>query len=108
RHYMLKEIHEQPAAIANTLEGTLGGDHVLTAILGPDAETRLKDIQNIHIVACGTSYHAGLVARDWIEEQAGLPCQVEVASEYRYRQVAVPDNTLLIAISQSGETADTL
>ncbi|NLY59872.1 MAG: glutamine--fructose-6-phosphate transaminase (isomerizing) [Gammaproteobacteria bacterium] len=108
RHYMLKEIHEQPSAIANTLEGTLAEDHVLTAVLGPDAETRLQDIQNIHIVACGTSYHAGLVARYWIEEQAGLPCQVEVASEYRYRQVAVPGNTLLITISQSGETADTL
>src|SRR5690606_7460077 len=108
RHYMLKEIHEQPNAIANTLEGTLAEDHVLTAVLGPDAETRLQDIHNIHIVACGTSYHAGLVARYWIEEQAGLPCQVEVASEYRYRQVAVPANTLLITISQSGETADTL
>ena len=108
RHYMLKEIYEQPTAIANTLSGTLGDDHVLTATLGPDAENRLKDIENIHIVACGTSYHAGLVARYWIEEQAGLPCQVEVASEYRYRQVAVPANTLLITISQSGETADTL
>lgn len=108
RHYMLKEIHEQPVAIANTLSGILGDDHVLTATLGPDAETRLKDIENIHIVACGTSYHAGLVARYWIEEQAGLPCQVEVASEFRYRQVAVPANTLLITISQSGETADTL
>ncbi|PRB75444.1 glutamine--fructose-6-phosphate transaminase (isomerizing) [Pseudomonas sp. MYb185] len=108
RHYMIKEIYEQPAAIANTLDGTLAEDHVLTAVLGPEAETRLADIQNIHIVACGTSYHAGLVARYWIEEQAGLPCQVEVASEYRYRQVAVPANTLLITISQSGETADTL
>ena len=108
RHYMLKEIYEQPVAIANTLEGTMADDHVLTAVLGPDAETRLKDVQNIHIVACGTSYHAGLVARYWIEEQAGIPCQVEVASEYRYRQVAVPANTLLITISQSGETADTL
>ena len=84
RHFMLKEIHEQPAAIANTLEGTLSEDHVLTAILGLEAETRLKDLQNIHIVACGTSCHAGLVARYWIEDQAGLPCQVEVASEYRY------------------------
>src|SRR5690606_34615056 len=73
-------------------------DHVLTAILGLEAETRLKDLQNIHIVACGTSCHAGLVARYWVEDQAGLPCQVEVASEYRYRQVAVPANTLLIAI----------
>ncbi|WP_285259515.1 glutamine--fructose-6-phosphate transaminase (isomerizing) [Halopseudomonas bauzanensis] len=108
RHYMLKEIHEQPVAIANTLSGILGDDHVLTATLGPDAETRLKDIENIHIVACGTSYHAGLVARYWIEEQAGIPCQVEVASEFRYRQVSVPANTLLITISQSGETADTL
>jgi len=108
RHYMLKEIYEQPVAIANTLEGILAEDHVLTAILGPEAETRLKDIRNVHIVACGTSYHAGLVARYWIEEQAGLPCQVEVASEYRYRRVAVPASTLLITISQSGETADTL
>src|SRR5690554_3133946 len=108
RHYMLKEIYEQPAAIANTLDGTLAEDHVLTAALGPEAETHLAEIRNIHIVACGTSYHAGLVARYWIEEQAGLPCQVEVASEYRYRTVAVPPNTLLITISQSGETADTL
>lgn len=108
RHYMLKEIFEQPEAISNTLTGTLADDHVLTAVLGPDAETRLADIRNIHIVACGTSYHAGLVARYWIEAEAGLPCQVEVASEYRYRTVVVPDNTLLITISQSGETADTL
>ncbi|PRB81293.1 glutamine--fructose-6-phosphate transaminase (isomerizing) [Pseudomonas sp. MYb185] len=108
RHYMLKEIFEQPEAISDTLSGTLGDDHVLTAILGPEAETRLADIQNIHIVACGTSYHAGLVARYWIESLVGLPCQVEVASEYRYRTVVVPANTLLITISQSGETADTL
>jgi len=108
RHFMLKEIFEQPQAIRDTLAGTLGDDHVLTAILGPDAETHLNDIANIHIVACGTSYHAGLVARYWIEAQAGIPCQVEVASEYRYRTVVVPANTLLITISQSGETADTL
>ncbi|MEL0169493.1 MAG: glutamine--fructose-6-phosphate transaminase (isomerizing) [Pseudomonadaceae bacterium] len=108
RHFMQKEIFEQPQAISDTLAGTLGDDHVLTAILGPEAETRLTDIANIHIVACGTSYHAGLVARYWIEEQAGIPCQVEVASEYRYRTVVVPANTLLITISQSGETADTL
>ncbi|QIB52624.1 glutamine--fructose-6-phosphate transaminase (isomerizing) [Pseudomonas sp. OIL-1] len=108
RHYMLKEMYEQPAAIADTLSGILGEDSVLTAGLGPDAEARLKDVQAIHIVACGTSYHAGLVARYWIEEQAGLPCQVEVASEFRYRRVSVPANTLLITISQSGETADTL
>ena len=108
RHYMLKEIFEQPGAINDTLAGTLGTDHVLTAILGPDAEARLGNIEHIHIVACGTSYHAGLVARYWIEGQVGIPCQVEVASEYRYRTVAVPANTLLITISQSGETADTL
>ena len=108
RHYMLKEIFEQPAAISDTLSGTLGDDHVLTALLGPEAETRLADIRHIHIVACGTSYHAGLVARYWIESQVGLPCQVEVASEYRYRTVVVPADTLLITISQSGETADTL
>lgn len=108
RHYMLKEIYEQPAAIADTLSGTLGGSRVLTAVLGPEAENKLKDIHHIHIVACGTSYHAGLVARYWIEDQAGLPCQVEVASEYRYRNVSVPEGTLLITISQSGETADTL
>ncbi|MEH6566970.1 MAG: glutamine--fructose-6-phosphate transaminase (isomerizing) [Halopseudomonas sp.] len=108
RHFMLKEIFEQPQAIRDTIAGTLGDDHVLTAILGPDAETRLHDIANVHIVACGTSYHAGLVARYWIEAQAGIPCQVEVASEYRYRTVVVPANTLLITISQSGETADTL
>lgn len=108
RHFMLKEIFEQPQAIRDTLAGILGDDHVLTAALGPEAESRLSEIANIHIVACGTSYHAGLVARYWIEEQAGIPCQVEVASEYRYRSVVVPDNTLLITLSQSGETADTL
>src|SRR5690606_16202041 len=108
RHYMLKEIFEQPEAIGNTLSGILGDNHVLTAILGPDAESRLASVDNIHIVACGTSYHAGLVARYWIESQVGLPCQVEVASEYRYRTVVVPANTLLITLSQSGETADTL
>ena len=108
RHYMLKEIHEQPQAIADTLEGTLSDDRVLTAILGPDAEQALPKVRNIHIVACGTSYHAGQVARYWIEEHAGIPCQVEVASEYRYRRVMVPEGTLLVTISQSGETADTL
>src|SRR5690606_23925564 len=90
RHYMLKEIFEQPQAIADTLTGTLGDNHVLTAILGPDAESRLADVRHIHIVACGTSFHAGLVARYWIESQAGLACQVEVASEDRYRTVVVP------------------
>ncbi|WP_394242052.1 glutamine--fructose-6-phosphate transaminase (isomerizing) [Halopseudomonas laoshanensis] len=108
RHFMLKEIYEQPRAVTDTLAGLLGEDRVLTAVLGPDAGSRLKDVRNIHIVACGTSYHAGLVARYWLEEQTGLPCQVEVASEYRYRSVSVPEGTLLITLSQSGETADTL
>ncbi|ONM44051.1 glutamine--fructose-6-phosphate transaminase (isomerizing) [Halopseudomonas pachastrellae] len=108
RHYMLKEIHEQPAALRDTLTGLFTEDRVLTAILGPEAEKRLHEVQNIHIVACGTSYHAGLVARYWIEDIAGLACNVEIASEFRYRRVAVPANTLLVCISQSGETADTL
>ena len=113
RHYMLKEIYEQPRALADTLAGTLGDEslgegHVLTAILGPEAEAALPKIRQIHIVACGTSYHAGLVARYWLEAQTGIPCLVEVASEYRYREVAVLEGTLLINISQSGETADTL
>lgn len=108
RHFMLKEIYEQPKAIEDTLAGMLADDHVFTACLGPEAEGRLADIRNVHIVACGTSYHAGLVARYWLEAQAGITCQVEIASEFRYRFVAVPENTLLICISQSGETADTL
>lgn len=108
RHYMLKEIYEQPQAITDTLAGKLADDHVLTSILGPDAERQLGKIDNIHIVACGTSYHAGLVAKYWIEDQVNIACQVEVASEYRYRKVVVPANTLLLTISQSGETADTL
>ena len=108
RHYMLKEIFEQPAAIANTLEGRINGDHVLPNIFGVDAEDRLTRIRRVQIVACGTSYHAGLVARYWLEGVAGIPCSVEVASEYRYRHVVVSPDTLFVAISQSGETADTL
>lgn len=108
RHYMLKEIHEQPSAIRSTLEGRISGDHVLESILGPQAETLLKEVQAIQIVACGTSYHAGLVARYWFEAIAGVPCHVEIASEFRYREVAVIPGTLFVTISQSGETADTL
>lgn len=108
RHYMLKEIHEQPAAIRNTLEERISGDRVLESILGPQAEVLLKDVQAVQIVACGTSYHAGLVARYWFEAIAGVPCQVEIASEFRYREVAVIPGTLFVTISQSGETADTL
>jgi glucosamine--fructose-6-phosphate aminotransferase (isomerizing) len=108
RHFMLKEIHEQPEAVANTLADKLGSHGVLTESLGPEANAILPKIANIHIIACGTSYHAGLVARYWIESIAGIPVNVEVASEYRYREPVAPPGTLFIGISQSGETADTL
>ncbi len=108
RHFMLKEIHEQPEAVASTLADKLGQRHVLTESLGPEANAILPGIEAIHIIACGTSYHAGLVARYWIEAIAGIPVNVEVASEYRYREPVAPPNTLFIGISQSGETADTL
>jgi len=108
RHYMLKEIFEQPRAIADTLEGRISQDHILPNIFGVDADALLAKVRHVQIVACGTSYHAGLVARYWIEGLTGLPCSVEVASEYRYRRVVVPEGTLFLAVSQSGETADTL
>ncbi|GHC22542.1 glutamine--fructose-6-phosphate aminotransferase [isomerizing] [Kushneria pakistanensis] len=108
RHFMLKEIHEQSQVIANTLEGRLGDRHVFTRILGAEANDLLTHVKNIQIIACGTSYHAGMVARYWLEKLAGIPTQVEVASEYRYREVVVPDGTLFVTLSQSGETADTL
>ncbi|ART63256.1 glutamine--fructose-6-phosphate transaminase (isomerizing) [Kushneria marisflavi] len=108
RHFMLKEIHEQSQVIANTLEGRLGDRHVFTRILGAEADDLLDRVKNIQIIACGTSYHAGMVARYWLEKLAGVPTQVEVASEYRYREVVVPDGTLFVTLSQSGETADTL
>ncbi|TVP87354.1 MAG: glutamine--fructose-6-phosphate transaminase (isomerizing) [Thioalkalivibrio sp.] len=108
RHFMLKEIHEQPEAIAATLEGRLGADDLLPNLLGPETAERLSGVRGVQVVACGTSYHAGLVARHWFEAVLGLPCQVEVASEYRYRPHVVLPGTLLVVISQSGETADTL
>ncbi len=108
RHYMLKEIYEQPRAIAETLEGRIGHGRVFEEAFGPAAKAALDATRRIYIVACGTSWHAGLVARYWFEAVAGIPCTVEVASEFRYRQVVVEPATLLIAISQSGETADTL
>jgi len=108
RHYMQKEIFEQPEAVAETLEGRIAADHVLPNIFGVGADDILKQVQQVHIVACGTSYHAGLVARYQLEELAGIPCVVEVASEYRYRNPVVPEKSLFVAISQSGETADTL
>jgi len=108
RHFMLKEIHEQPQALADTLEGRIAGGHILTQIFGVDAAELLAKTQAVHIIACGTSYHAGLVARYWIESLAGVPCTAEIASEYRYRSPVVQDGTLFLSISQSGETADTL
>ena len=108
RHYMLKEIFEQPGAVANTLEGRIADSHILPNIFGVDADGLLERVRHVHIVACGTSYHAGMVARYWLEGIAGIPCSVEVASEYRYRNVVVMPDTLFLAISQSGETADTL
>jgi len=108
RHYMQKEIFEQPRAVADTLEARLGPHGVLPNIFGIDSDALLQATRGLHIVACGTSYHAGLVARYWIEEYARLPVSVDVASEYRYRETVVPEGTLFVAISQSGETADTL
>ena len=108
RHYMLKEIYEQPAAIVQTLQGRLGEDRILPNIFGVDEATLFSQVRAVQIVACGTSYYSGLVARYWIEEIAGIPCQVEIASEIRYRKVALMDNTLFVSLSQSGETADTL
>jgi glucosamine--fructose-6-phosphate aminotransferase (isomerizing) len=108
RHYMQKEIFEQPQAVAETLEGRISTNSVLPGIFGVGAEEQLAKVRNMHIVACGTSYHAGLVARYQLEEMAGIPCTAEVASEYRYRRPVVPGNTLFVTISQSGETADTL
>ncbi|CAI8950069.1 L-glutamine--D-fructose-6-phosphate aminotransferase [Pseudomonas sp. IT-P253] len=108
RHFMLKEIHEQPTVVQRTLEGRLGPNSVLVQAFGPQAAELFAKVRNVQIVACGTSYHAGMVARYWLEELAGIPCQVEVASEFRYRKVVVQPDTLFVTISQSGETADTL
>ncbi|MAJ86603.1 MAG: glutamine--fructose-6-phosphate transaminase (isomerizing) [Cellvibrionales bacterium TMED49] len=108
RHYMQKEIFEQTKVFTATTAGRISKDGICEAIFGHRAEAVFEKTSAIHIVACGTSFHAGLVARYWIEENLKLPCLVEVASEYRYREVAIPLNTLFVTISQSGETADTL
>ena len=108
RHFMLKEIFEQPEKIKGLLEGQLTESGVPQEIFGPTAPEIFEKVEAVQIVACGTSYHAGLVARNWIEGLAGLPCSVEVASEFRYRNKVVVPNTLFVSISQSGETADTL
>ncbi|GIU02735.1 glutamine--fructose-6-phosphate transaminase (isomerizing) [Shewanella algidipiscicola] len=108
RHYMLKEIYEQPRAIAHTLEGRIAGGQVLDSAFGDNAAAFLKDIKHVQIIACGTSYHAGMAARYWLEDWAGVSCNVEIASEFRYRKSHLFPNSLLVTISQSGETADTL
>jgi glucosamine--fructose-6-phosphate aminotransferase (isomerizing) len=108
RHYMLKEIFEQTRAVTDTLEGRTNGKHVLEEAFGPDAAKIFDGIESVHIIACGTSYHAGLIARYWLESLAGIPCNVEVASEFRYRRPAAKRNCLILSLSQSGETADTL
>lgn len=108
RHYMLKEIYEQPDRVRQTLEGRITSKHVLDNAFGAGAGDMFSRVKAVQIVACGSSFYTGLVARYWMEQFAGLPCSVEVASELRYRKVAVLKDTLLVAISQSGETADTL
>ncbi len=107
-HFMLKEIFDQPSALADTLYGRVSNQRVIPDSLGAKATELLDQVENIHIVACGTSYNAGCVGKYWIEAIAGIPTQVEIASEYRYRQVVVPAKTLFVTLSQSGETADTL
>ena len=108
QHYMQKEIYDQPRVIADTLEGRLLANDIPDDIISRDATEFLDRIEQVHIVACGTSYHAALVARYWLEEFANMSCSAEIASEFRYRHHFVPPNTLLVVISQSGETADTL
>jgi glucosamine--fructose-6-phosphate aminotransferase (isomerizing) len=108
RHFMLKEIYEQPQAVLNTLEGRLGANSVLDETFGNGAAELFKKVKHVQIVACGTSYHSGMVARYWLESLAGISCNVEIASEFRYRKSYVQPNSLIVTISQSGETADTL
>ncbi|MGB1199914.1 MAG: glutamine--fructose-6-phosphate transaminase (isomerizing) [Cognaticolwellia aestuarii] len=108
RHYMLKEIYEQPTAIRNSLEGRLTASELNIETFGVGADEIFKEIEHVQVIACGTSYHSGMVARYWLEAHAGVSCNVEIASEFRYRKSHVPNNALLVTISQSGETADTL
>ena len=108
KHYMLKEIHEQPTAVANTLEDRLYDCKVSNRFIKDELADILSQVQQVHIIACGTSFHAGLIAKYWLEAIAKVPTQVEIASEYRYRNPVVPKNSLFLTISQSGETADSL
>ncbi len=107
-HFMLKEIHEQPWAVANTLQERVANGRLLEAAFGHKAQGIFPKVEYVHIIACGTSYHAGIVAQYFIEQICRIPCRVEIASEYRYRNPVVPANALFVTISQSGETADTL
>ena len=108
KHFMLKEIHEQPRAVANTLQERIANGRLLEQAFGPSANEIFKRVRAVQIVACGTSYHAGMVARHFIEQYCRIPCNVEIASEFRYRNPVVTRDTLFVTISQSGETADTL
>src|SRR6202522_1919610 len=108
RHFMLKEIHEQPRAVGNTLQERVANGRLLEAAFGPAAAAVFERVEAVHIVACGTSYHAGVVASYMIEQIRRIPCRVEIASEYRYRNPVITPDTLFVTISQSGETADTL
>lgn len=108
RHFMKKEIMEQPSAVASCIEGRITENHVLPAIFGPKAESVFSRVSHVQLIACGTSYHAAMVARYWFESLTNIPCSVEVASEFRYRDIAQPKDSLFVTLSQSGETADTL
>lgn len=108
RHFMLKEIHEQPQVIRDTLSSVMINGQAHCQAFGPQAETILREVKRVHMIACGTSLHAAAVAQHWFERYAGLPCQIDIASEHRYRQRVVEPDTLFVALSQSGETADTL
>lgn len=108
RHYMLKEIYEQPFAISQALEGRFINNRLQESSFGHNASYVFDNIKSVQILACGTSYHAGLVARYWFEKLARVPCNIEVASEFRYRNPVLAEDTLIVTISQSGETADTL
>jgi len=108
RHYMMKEIHEQPVVLGEVLEGRIYEGKVLDTAFGANAHEIFDKVKRVQIIACGTSFHAGMVARYWLESLAGIPCNVEVASEFRYRDPVITDDTLIVTISQSGETADTL
>ena len=108
RHFMQKEIFEQPTALINTMEGRVSHNNVIVESIGNGARDILEKVEHIQIVACGTSYNSGMVARYWFEALAGISCNVEIASEFRYRKFVTQPNSLLITLSQSGETADTL